>query len=74
MANDLRICNLCKGYQAKTFAARLQKLVPDAKVEIGCQNMCGHCLKRAFIYVNGRWFIGKNEDELIQKMQPYIKK
>lgn len=74
MANDIRICDLCKGYQADKFAKRLEEMVPDATVEIGCQNMCGHCLKRAFIFVNGRWFIGENEEELIAKMQPRIKK
>lgn len=74
MSNDLRICDECKGYNAEEFAERLKEMVPGAKVEIGCQNMCGHCLKRAFIYANGRWFIGNNEEELVKKMQPHIKK
>ena len=54
MANDIRVCEKCKGTSLKSIIPKLKKMAPDAEIKVGCKSYCGPCKKRAFVYVNGR--------------------
>jgi len=72
--NDIRVCEKCKQMSMKTTVAKLQRLVPDAEIKVGCKSYCGPCKKYAFVFVNGRYIKGTTEDEAIEKASQYFKK
>lgn len=74
MANDIRVCDKCKHMKMKSIVPKLQKLVPDAEIRVGCKSYCGPCARYAFIFINGRYIKAITEDEAIEKVIPYIKK
>lgn len=71
--NDIRICHKCKNMSIKSMRSKLKKLDPEARIKMGCQSYCGPCGKAVFVYVNGRYVIGKTEDEAVQKASVYVK-
>ncbi len=73
MANDIRVCDKCKHTKIKSIVSKLQAIIPDATIRIGCKSYCGPCSRHAFIYVNGRYLTGTTEDEVILKALKYIK-
>ncbi|MCG7405989.1 YuzB family protein [Paenibacillus sp. ACRRX] len=73
MSNDIRICDKCRHIKMKSFLPKVKKLDPEAEIKIGCKSYCGHCTKRVFIYVNGRYITAPTEDEAIEKAKPFIK-
>jgi len=74
MANDIMVCDKCKHTKIKSIVPKLQKLAPDTEVRVGCKSYCGPCARYAFIFVNGRYIKASSEDEVIEKIIPYIKK
>ncbi|MGU3470590.1 DUF1450 domain-containing protein [Paenibacillus sp. D51F] len=72
--NDIRVCEKCNFMRLKTIIPKLQKLDPAADIKIGCKSYCGPCGKRAFVFINGRYIAAPTEDEVIEKVKPYIKK
>ncbi|MGG1633038.1 DUF1450 domain-containing protein [Paenibacillus sp. FSL A5-0031] len=74
MANDIMVCDKCKHTKIKSILPKLQKLAPDTEVRVGCKSYCGPCARYAFIFVNGRYIKAPSEDEVIEKIIPYIKK
>jgi uncharacterized protein YuzB (UPF0349 family) len=74
MANDIRICDKCRHMKMKTAVPKLKKLAPDANIKVGCKSYCGHCTKRAFVFINGRYVTAPTEDEAIEKATKFIKK
>lgn len=74
MANDIRICDKCRHIKMKTFLPKVKNLDPAADIKIGCKSYCGHCAKRVFIYINGRYVTAPTEDEAIEKAKPFVKK
>lgn len=73
MANDIRVCDKCRHIRLKTMIPKLNMLVPDTDIAIGCKSYCGPCARSAFIYVNGRYVTGATEDEAIEKAAKYMK-
>ncbi|MBY9082516.1 DUF1450 domain-containing protein [Paenibacillus sp. HN-1] len=73
MANDIRICDKCNYMSVKSVLSKLRKMAPDAEIQIGCKSYCGPCGKRAFIYINGRYISAPTEDEVLKKVEPFIK-
>lgn len=72
--NDIRVCDKCKHMKMKTAVPRLEKLVPDTEIKVGCKSYCGPCARSAFIFINGRYVTGKTEEEAIEKAMKYVKK
>ena len=73
MANDIRVCEKCRHTPLKSIVPKLQKMAPGDEIKIGCKSYCGHCGKRAFVYINGRYFSAPTEDEVLAKVAPFIK-
>ncbi len=71
--NDIRVCDKCKHMKMKSTISKLEKLVPDTEVRIGCKSYCGPCKKYAFVFVNGRYIKGATEDEAIEKALVHVK-
>ncbi|WP_195571687.1 DUF1450 domain-containing protein [Paenibacillus sp. 1001270B_150601_E10] len=71
--NDIRICDKCRHIKMKSFLPKVKKLDPNAEIKIGCKSYCGHCTKRVFIYINGRYVTAPTEDEAIEKAKPFVK-
>jgi uncharacterized protein YuzB (UPF0349 family) len=74
MANDIRVCDKCNFIRMKNIVPKLQKMAPDAEIKIGCKSYCGPCGKRAFVYVNGRYVSAPTEEEVLAKVEDFIKK
>jgi len=72
--NDIRVCDKCRHMQMKRTVTKLEKLVPDTEIKIGCKSYCGPCKRTAFVFVNGRYVKGATEDEAIEKAMTYVKK
>lgn len=71
--NKIQICGKCKHINVKTLKPKLQKLSPEAEIKVGCKSYCGPCSRSAFIFVNGRYVTGTNEDEALEKAKKFIK-
>ncbi|WP_256760033.1 DUF1450 domain-containing protein [Cohnella sp. WQ 127256] len=71
--NDIRICDQCRHMRVKTMLPKLQKMAPGAEIKVACKSYCGHCDRRVFIYINGRYVTAPTEDEAIEKARPYVK-
>jgi uncharacterized protein YuzB (UPF0349 family) len=59
--------------KVKTMLPKLQKLVPNTEIKVGCKSYCGPCSRAAFIFVNGRYITAPTEDEAIDKAIKYLK-
>lgn len=73
MTNDIRVCEKCKYTPLKSIVPKLQKMAPESEIKIGCKSYCGHCGKRAFVYINGRYLSAPTEDEVLVKVARFIK-
>ena len=73
MKNDIQICDKCRHIRVKTLLPRLQKLAPECEVKVACKSYCGPCARGPFVFVNGRYLTGTNEDELLSKAAKYIR-
>jgi uncharacterized protein YuzB (UPF0349 family) len=52
---------------------KIASIAPDTEVKVACKSYCGPCSRFAFIYINGRYITGSNEDEAIEKAKKYVK-
>jgi uncharacterized protein YuzB (UPF0349 family) len=71
--NDIRICDKCKHMKVKSMLAKIAVIAPDTEVKVACKSYCGPCSRFAFIYINGRYITGSNENEAIEKAKKYVK-
>jgi uncharacterized protein YuzB (UPF0349 family) len=71
--NEIIICDKCKHMKVKSMLAKIELIAPDTEVKVACKSYCGPCSRFAFIYINGRYITGSNEDEAIEKAKKYIK-
>lgn len=70
--NEFKICNKCNSFDFDLLAAKLRKIDPNAKINIGCQSMCAIGSKKVFVIVNGIPIIGNEIDEVIEKVKDII--
>ncbi|MDP5274484.1 DUF1450 domain-containing protein [Chengkuizengella axinellae] len=73
MPNTIQVCDKCKHMKMKTVMPKLKKIAPDATIKVGCKSYCGPCTRNAFIFINGRYVTGKDEDQAIEKAKKYVK-
>lgn len=74
MANEIQICDECNFMKIKSIVPKLQKMAPDAEIKIGCKSYCGPCGKRSFVYINGRYVSAPTEEEVLKKVEAFVKK
>jgi hypothetical protein len=65
----ISICNKCKGINCASLLKKLKDLYPNAKYEIGCNNMCGIGRSKVVIILDNKPIIADTEEELINKIK-----
>ena len=67
--NEFKICDKCKGVNLSTLVPRLVKLDPDAVIhQPSCVSYCGPGRDFPFVILNNKPIVGKDEDDLIEKI------
>ncbi len=65
----ISICNKCKAVNYASILKKLKEIYPDAKYEIGCNNMCGIGRSKVVIILDNKPIIADTEEELINKIK-----
>jgi uncharacterized protein YuzB (UPF0349 family) len=65
----ISICNKCKAINYLSVLKKVKEIYPDAKYEIGCNNMCGIGRSKVVIILNNKPIIADTEEELINKIK-----
>ncbi len=71
--NEFRICDKCKATNIDSLVPKLKELDPEAKLMIGCQNMCGIGRTKSFAIVNHIPIIADDEQQLLEKIKVAMK-
>jgi len=70
--NEFKTCNKCTGFNSDELVNKLKVLDANAKISVGCQNMCAIGAKRPFVIVNGILIVADTIDEIIIKVKEVI--
>jgi len=70
--NEFKTCNKCVGFNSEDLVNKLKLLDSNAKISVGCQNMCAIGAKRPFVIVNGMLTVADTIDEIIIKVKEVI--
>ena len=65
---EIRICDKCKATHSNLLLVKLKEIFPDAKIILGCQNMCGIGRNKPFVIINDKPIIADNDNELIERI------
>ena len=74
MSNEFRICNQCRGVNVTSLEKKLKEMDPNAKILIGCQNVCGIGRTKPFVIVNHKLVVGNTEEEVLEQVKKEINK
>ncbi len=67
------VCHKCKTFDYKYLIDVLRKNYPDATFDVKCQSYCGPGSVRPFVSINENFIDAENIDELIYKIDEFIR-
>ena len=65
----ISICDKCKAVNHLNILKKLKEVYPNAKYEIGCNNMCGIGRSKVVVILDNKPIIADTEEELIIKIK-----
>jgi len=67
--NEYKICPQCRKISVEFLKKTIENLDSTAIISIECVRMCGICMQKAFVILNGIPIICNTEEELIVKLK-----
>lgn len=62
------ICDKCKGVDVAAMKKAVLEIEPNATFDIKCQSNCGPGMHETFVLYNDKFYIGEDEEEVIEQL------
>jgi uncharacterized protein YuzB (UPF0349 family) len=72
MSKVYKICDICNKKGIKKISDAILEMDNNAKIDIGCQNLCGLGQSKYFVIIDARPYLADTVEELIEQVKKVI--